>query len=177
MSWGQQGLRLETRSGDGAFNDISRSETNPVIVIVKDSSDRPVPDAKVTFTLPFSGPGATFAGGSRELTVTSDPMGLAKLVGAKPNREEGRFNIKVTATTGDGRMGTMVVSQSNTTAVATKGKSNKTLIILSLVGGGATAAIFAAKGSGTKTTGGGGTTPAAVSTSLTVGVLTVGAPR
>ena len=176
LSWGQQGLRLEARAGDGAFNDISRSETNTVIVAVRDSSDRPVPGAKVKFTLPFAGPGAAFAGGGREVTTTSDPMGLAKMTGAKPNREEGRFNIKVSATTDDGRSGSLVVSQSNTSAVASKAKTSKTLLILSLIGGGATAAILAAKGGGAKTTGAGGTTPIPV-TSLSVGVLTVGAPR
>jgi hypothetical protein len=174
--WGQQGLRLEARSGDGAFNDVSRGESSPVSVAVRDSSDRPVPGAKVTFTMPFSGAGAAFQGGSREQTVTVDEMGIARMPSAKPNKEEGRFNIKVKAEAEGGRSGTLVVSQSNTSALTTKGKSSKTALILALVSGGASAAFFVARrGGGSSSTGGGGSTP--TSTSLTAGVITVGAPR
>ena len=173
--WGQQGLRLETRAGDGAFNDVGRNEISPVAVAIRDSSDRPVPGAKVTFTLPFSGAGAIFQGGSREQTVTADEMGMARMPSAKPNKEEGRFNIKVKAEAEGGRSGTLVVSQSNTSAMTSKSKPSRTLLILSLVSGGATAAIFAAKRGGSGSTGGGGTSPS--STSLTAGVITVGAPR
>jgi hypothetical protein len=176
MLLGQQGLRLEVLSGDGAFVDVNAREGTPVVVSVRDSSDRTVPNAKVTFTLPFSGPGGTFAGGGREMVVTSDSMGSARMPGIKPNREEGRFNIKVKAEIEGGRFGSVVVSQSNTSALVTKGKVNKGLLILALVGGGLGAAVVAVK------TGGGsspspGAPPVPTSTSLSAGVLTVGAPR
>ena len=173
--WGQQGLRLEARAGDGAFNDAGKNEVSPVTVAIRDSSDRPVPGAKVTFTLPFSGAGAAFPGGSREQTVIADEMGMARMPSAKPNKEEGRYNIKVKAEAEGGRSGNLVVSQSNTSAMTAKSKPGKTLLILSLLGSGATAAIFVAKRGGGSTTGGGGTSPS--STSLTAGVITVGAPR
>ena len=176
VCWGQQGLRLEANMGDGAFNDVGRNEIGAVVVVVRDSSDRPVAGAKVTFTLPFSGPGAIFTDGSRSMTTTSDQAGLAKMSAAKPNKEEGRFNIRVAASADGGRSGNLVVSQSNTTALAAKSKTSKTLLILSLVGGGATAAIFAAK-SGGKSTASPGVPGSPGSTSLSVGVLTVGAPR
>jgi hypothetical protein len=176
VSWGQQGLRLEATQGDGAFNDVGSREISNVEVVVKDSSDRPVSGAKVTFTLPFSGPGAVFPDGGRELTVTSDQIGVARMAGARSNRQEGRFNIKVTAAANDGRTGSLVVSQSNTSAISSKSRTNKGFLILGLVGGGATAALFALRGGGSSPS-----TPGApavpTSTSLSAGVLTVGAPR
>ncbi|MCC6591539.1 MAG: hypothetical protein IT168_32935 [Bryobacterales bacterium] len=172
----QDGLRVVIKTGDGAFNDVSRGEVGAVVVTVVDASDKPVEGATVTFTLPFSGPGAAFAGGGREFTATSDHAGIAKMAAAKPNKEEGRFNIKVKAVAPGGRTGTAVVAQSNTAAMARKGTSGKKVLILALVGGGASAALIAAKrGGGSSSTAGGPSVPG--TTSLSAGVLTVGAPR
>lgn len=173
-------LRLEALEGDGVFNDIRRGLSGgDVVVVVRDRSDRPIPGAKVTFTAPFSGPGLVFPNGARELVVTADDQGRARMTGAKPNKEEGRFNIKVTAISADRQTGTLVVGQSNTTAMAgnKKGGGGKAAAILSLVGGGAATGLLLALRSGGGSSGGGTTPTGPTSTSLSAGVLTVGAPR
>ena len=62
-----------------------------------------------------------------EGTTITDDKGIARCPTYKPNSEEGRFNIKVTAES-QGKMGTMVLSQSNTLAggaAVGAGKKNK----------------------------------------------------
>lgn len=169
-------LKLTVVEGEGAFNDIRRSVAQSPVVEVRDENNRLVAGAKVTFTLPYSGPGATFADGGRTYSTVTGQDGRAAAAAMKPNRLEGRYNVKVTAAT-EGREGSTVVSQSNTAAggtMAAGGGGKKKYILLGLLGGGAAVGVVAAtRGGGNGS--GGGTAPAA--TVLSPGPISVGGPR
>src|SRR5712664_1796400 len=94
------GLKIVVVQGEGAKNNVrTRSATQPVVE-VRDDSDKPVAGAEVVFQLPPAGPGGVFNGWMRNQTARTGPDGRAQTSGFTPNDEEGRFNIKATATSG-----------------------------------------------------------------------------
>jgi hypothetical protein len=165
-------LKISAVDGEGSFNDIQHKMSHPPIVRVVDESNNVVQGAEVSFTLPMVGPSAVFVAGGTKGTAITDDKGIARCPIYKPNSEEGRFNIKVTAES-KGKTGTLVVSQSNTLAGGTsvgQKKSGKLWLVL-LVGGAAAGGVFAA-------THHGGSSPATVPpTTLSTGGIAVGAPR
>lgn len=167
-------LKLTAVEGEGAFNSIRNGYAHPPAVRVVDESNNPASGAEVSFTFPVVGPGAILPGGGTTLSARSDETGVARCPGYKPNREEGRFKIKVTARF-QGKTGTVVVDQSNTraggVAVGEGKKSGKAYWILALVAGGAVGGVMAAKG------GFSSGSPSTPSTTLTSGAITVGGPR
>ncbi len=169
-------LKVIPVEGDGAFNDIAKGAALAPVVEVRDEYDRTVPNARVVFTLPASGPGGSFTDGRTELITMTDDRGRAAARGFRPNKVEGRFPIRVTASV-LGRRGTGVVWQANTLAGGSEeirpAKSKKKYIILGLLGGAAVGGIIAATHSGGS--GSGGT--AAPPTGLSPGTVTVGGPR
>jgi hypothetical protein len=171
-------LKVTVLKGDGSFNDIRRSAAQEPVVLVTDVDDKPVAGAKVVFAAPseFDGPGGSFADGRRTFSATTDTQGHSSATGFKPNKTEGRFNIKVMATY-QNMEGSAVLSQSNTLAggpAIGKHGGNKKLLIVLGIGGAAAAGVVAA-------THGGKSTPAqAVAppvTTLTVGAIAIGGPR
>jgi hypothetical protein len=167
-------LTITTLEGEGAKNDVrARTATAPVVE-VKDAAGKPVAGAEVVFQLPATGPGGSFNGWLKTQTVRSDEQGKAAVTGYSPNMEEGRFNIKVTATFGN-QSGTIVIAQANVsgtgTAASAKGKNKWWKYA---VAAGAVAALggaVAARGSDTATTA--ATTPV----TITPGAVGVGGPR
>ena len=172
------GLKIVAIEGEGAINNTRTKTAVAPVVEVKDDQDKPVTGAEVVFQLPAAGPGGVFNGWMRTQTVRTDAQGRAAATGFAPNEEEGRFNIKVIATSGT-KTATLVIGQSNsrtgggTTAAAKRGSSHKTLWIL--LGLGAAAAITG----GIVATHGDDNGSAASSTAVTVtpGAVTVGGPR
>jgi hypothetical protein len=184
LTWGQgprvTGLRIVTIQGEGAFNDVKRKTAMSPGVEVRDQLGRPVVGAEVLFTLPQMGPSATFTDGSSTYKTTTGSDGRAVAIDMRPNSQEGRFNIRVSATY-EGVSQQAVIPQSNTTASSKGpkgGGSGKTALILALVGGGAAAGLAVALGGGG---GGGGSTPTGPApvpaTTLSVGAVTIGGPR
>ncbi len=105
-------LKVTVIEGEGAKNNIrTRTATAPVVE-VKDASDKPVSGAEVIFQLPVVGPSGAFNGWLKSQTVRTDAQGRATVTGYAPNDEDGRFNIKVTATSGS-ETGTVIVAQAN----------------------------------------------------------------
>lgn len=173
------GLKIVVIEGEGATNNSrSRSGVAPVVEI-RDESDKPVPGAEVVFQLPLSGPGGFFNGWLKTQTVRSDKNGRAAATFFTPNDEEGRFNIKVTATAGT-RSASGVIAQSNVrgsggggSRTAAKSGKGGWWKIAAIAGVGALAGgIYA----GTRN---GGTEAAAPvkTVSISAGVITVGGPR
>lgn len=169
-------LKVIPVEGDGAFNDIDKGTALTPVVEVRDEYDRPVPNARVVFSLPSNGPGGSFTDGRSELIAMTDERGRAAARGFRPNKIEGRFPIRVTASV-LGRKGSATVWQSNTMAGGSepirRSSSKKKYIILGLLGGAAAGGIIAA------TQGGGGGSGAAAlpPTTLSPGSVTVGGPR
>lgn len=168
-------LKVVIIEGDGTFNDIERKKAQAPVVEVRDDYDRPVPDARVVFTLPTSGAGGTFADGRRDAIVTTDARGRATARGLTPNGTEGRFPIRITASV-NGRQGSAVIWQSNTLAggdIARGSGNRKKLLLLGLIGGAvAGTAVALAKRNGSSTPG----VPGGP-TSLSAGTITIGGPR
>jgi hypothetical protein len=166
--------------GEGATNQIrSRSGVAP-IVEVRDAEDKPVPGAEVYFQLPLAGPSGYFNGWLRNQTVKTDANGRAAARGFQPNDEEGRFNIKATATMGS-RTGSAVIAQSNVRTGGSSGStsrlsssgSKKWWIVAAVAGAGAlTGGIVAATRDGNGTA---AAAPRAIT--ISPGAVTVGGPR
>lgn len=174
------GLKIVVVEGEGATNQVrSRSGVAPVIE-VRDADDKPVPGAEVYFQLPLGGPGGYFNGWLRNQTVKTDKAGRAAATGFTPNDEEGRFNIKVTATAGT-RSASAVIAQSNVrgagTAPASAARasgSRKTMwTVLAIAGAAAVGGGIYAGTRGDSTT----AATAAKSINITAGAITVGGPR
>ncbi len=170
-------LKVVPVEGDGAFNDIAKGASLTPVVEVRDEYDRPVPNARVVFTLPASGPGGSFTDGRTELITMTDDRGRAAARGFRPNKAEGRFPIRVTASV-LGRRGTGTVWQSNTLAggseeIRPAKSKKKKYIILGLLGGAAVGGIVAAAHGGGSGSGAAGAPP----TGLSPGTVTVGGPR
>jgi hypothetical protein len=176
-------LNLVIVEGDGAINNIRQRTAREPIVQVEDENHKPVAGAVVVFLLPNQGAGGTFANGAHTLTVITDEQGRAVARGLRPNTGQGQFQIHVNASL-NGQTASATITQSNAAgaagagagAAAAGGISGKLIAVLIVVGAAAAAGgAYAATHSG----GAASTTPpaAAVSTSITAGAGTVGAPR
>lgn len=169
--WAQAGggLRIVPVAGEGAINNIEKRVVVEPIVEVQDEQGRPVEGARVEFRCPTSGPSATFFGASPSTTVETDETGRARAAGMSPNAEQGTFPIQITATH-EGRTATFAMTQTNAVAPdAPKGKRGIGWRLLAAIGAGVAAGVVAAtrgddNGQGTPTT-------------ISVGTVSVGAPR
>ena len=135
-----------------------------------------MPGAEVVFQLPAVGPSGAFNGWLKTQTVRADEQGRATVSGYTPNTEAGRFNIKVTATSGSST-GSAVIAQVNTdNGTAASGGSNRGWVKWVAILGGA------AVGGGVAlaATGDDNSSPAAAMKTpvgITAGAVTVGGPR
>ncbi|MBI3693685.1 MAG: hypothetical protein HY238_02435 [Acidobacteria bacterium] len=172
------GLKILVIDGEGAINNIQLGSGREPVVEVRDEADKPVAGAKVTFSLPERGPGGTFFGASRNLTIATNEQGRAVGTGFRPNITEGRFQIQVTAAQGD-KTATAVITQSNVLPTGGVNKVVKTpkkfgagKIVLLLAAAGIWIGIGATRGGGETTT-----TTTTPGTTITPGTVTVGTPR
>lgn len=170
-------MKIVVVQGEGALNNIRTRSAAPIVVEVRDSSDKPVSGAEVVFQLPPAGPGGVFNGWMRNQTARTSAEGRAETNGLAPNDEAGRFNIKVTATAGT-KSTSLIIAQTNTPNGAggngklAKSKSNVWKVVLIVGAAGLAGGIVAA-------TRGGSSTPATPPTPITVsaGPITIGGPR
>jgi len=173
-------LRIVIVEGEGAINNVRQRVAREMIVQVNDENDRPIAGALVTFALPNSGAGGSFANGARLLNVVTDQAGRSVVQGFTPNNVVGTFQVNVTASY-QGQTANAVISQTNaslasgaSTAAGTAGATgggggiSATMvgIIAAIAGGAAAAAVAIARGGKSK--------PAI--TIGTAGAPTVGAP-
>ncbi len=165
--------RIEVVEGDGAINNISLHHAKEPVVRVMDQNGIPIPNVAVTFVLPGTGAGGSFADGKNTLTVMTDASGLAVGRGLKPNNEPGQFQIRVT-TSLQGQVATANISQTNAGA-AKAGISSKTILILAVVGGAAAAGAAVALGKGKS--GSSTTTTGSSGVVITPGSPTIGGPK
>jgi hypothetical protein len=137
------GPKIEVLEGDGAINNIRLHRAKEPVVRVVDAEGRPLANVAVTFILPGTGPGATFADNLNSLTAMTDENGQAVGRNLRPNRLAGQFQIRVT-TSYQGMMTTANITQTN--AEPAKSGSSKTLLLVALIGGGAAAGVALALG-------------------------------
>jgi hypothetical protein len=170
-------MKIIVTEGDGAINNVSSGRAKEPVVFVKDSRNRPVVNAAVTFSVPAAGPGGVFGNGSPVFSTTTDAEGRAAGRGFRPNRIVGPFEIRVTASE-NGRRASASLRQTNA-APAGAESGRKRAVLLAVLGAAAVAIIVGVAG------GGGDSNPpgaaAAVmapprSAALTPGSPTIGAP-
>jgi hypothetical protein len=163
-------LKIEVLSGEGAFNSIKDKRAKDIEIRVSDQSDRPVVGATIVFQLPMLGASGTFTDGKTTFTTMTVNTGQASTVGLRPNSIEGRFNTVVTASY-ESLEARATVAQTNTLAGGQVGVSgsHKKYWILGIIGGAAAAGILVGTRSGSST-------PAPGST-VSIGAVSVGAPR
>lgn len=177
VSAAPQNLVINILSGEGALNDIRQRTAREPIVQVEDENHKPVAGAAVLFLLPDSGPGGTFADGSRAFHTVTGADGRASAHGLRPNNDAGSWNLVVQASFA-GATATATIHEQNvsgtasgssssvagTTVHATHILSTKGLLILlgSAAAAGTVAGILVTRGGN--------------STTITPGTPTVGAP-
>jgi len=148
------GLKIDVLEGEGAINNIQQRRSREPVVRVVNDEQMPVSGASVTFTLPDMGPGGTFTGDIRTLTVVTSDSGQAVGRGLTPNQAVGKYQIRVTASY-RGRMATAVINQTNAApgGALSSGPSKK-LLLIALIGGAAAGgvALAATRGGGSNST-------------------------
>ena len=142
----EAGIKIIVQEGQGAINNIPQRRAKEPVVQVQHEDGEPVVGATVTFLLPDSGPGGTFADGARMLNIQTDAKGQAVGRGLKPNATSGRFLIRVNVSY-HGQTASTTIAQINAIpAGATKGGSGKKFLIIALIGGAAAGGLAAALG-------------------------------
>ncbi len=139
-------IKIIVQEGQGAINNIPQRRAKEPVVQVQHEDGEPVVGATVTFLLPDTGPGGTFADGARMLNIQTDEKGLATGRGLKPNATAGRFLIRVNASYHGQTANTTVAQINAIPAGATSGGSGKKFLIIALIGGAAAGGLAAALG-------------------------------
>ncbi|MEZ5351805.1 MAG: hypothetical protein R2762_04155 [Bryobacteraceae bacterium] len=169
-------LKIAVVEGEGAKNNVrTRTATAPVVE-VKDEADKPVAGAEVVFQLPMVGPSGVFNGWLNTQTVRTDEQGRASATGFTPNSEPGRFNIKVTATSGT-QKGTAVIAQSNVESATGSSVSAKKSGLWKWVALAGTAAALGGIAAAVRGDNGTSTSTASTPVSISPGAVTVAVPR
>ncbi len=143
------GLQIHVTEGDGSTYSIGSRATRGIAIQITDDAGKPVDGATVTFRLPDAGPGGTFSNGSKTEILTTRADGRASVWGMKWNRQAGTFDVRITATKGEARAGTVssqhLTEAAGPSASGGKGGSNHKWLWIALVAGaaGAGAAVAA----------------------------------
>jgi hypothetical protein len=169
-------IKIVIQEGQGAINNIQQHRAKEPVVQVTHEDGEPVRQASVTFQLPVTGPGGTFADGNKMLTVQADEKGLAVGRGLRPNQIAGRFQIRVTASF-QGATASAVISEINAQPAATGGGGSKKFLIIALIGGAAAGGLAAALGGKSNSSSSVGTVSAPPPTVLVPGTPTIQPPH
>jgi hypothetical protein len=171
----QSTIAVRVVQGDNAINSIRLRRGHDPVVQVLDPSGEPLGNATVSFLLPASGPSATFGESAQSLTVQTDNRGMAAGRGLVPNRLEGQFRIRATASW-RGESASVNITQTNAEAAATSSRSKWIAIAAAIGGAAAGAVVLASRGGATPAAGGstgGGSSPG----TIVPGSPTFGPPR
>jgi hypothetical protein len=101
-------LEIRVVEGDEETYALGSRATRGVTIRVSDENGRPVNGATVSFTLPSSGPSGVFASGAKTEATMTQADGTVAVWGMQWNRTAGRFEMRVTASKGQARAGTVV---------------------------------------------------------------------
>ena len=103
-------------AGGDQSTQISTTFAAPLVAEVTDSNNQPGANVVVTFTLPSSGPSATFVGGSTSYTGTTDASGLVTTTALTANAVTGSYAV---VATGDGITNSAAFNLTNSAAPVT----------------------------------------------------------
>lgn len=175
MAQSQPAIAVRVIQGDNAINSIRMRRGHDPVVQVLDPTGEPLANATVSFLLPASGPSAAFGDSGLSLTVQTDQRGTAIGRGLIPNRLEGQFRIRATASW-RGESASVTLTQTNAEAQETSSRS-KWIAIAAAVGGAAVGGIVLASRGGSDPTPGGSTGGNGSSGTIVPGTPSVGPPR
>jgi hypothetical protein len=174
-------VQLRVVDGEGAVYAVGSRATRGLTVLVTDETGKPVEGASVSFRLPDSGPGGTFAGGLRSQVVTTQADGRASIWGMQWNKTPGPFEIRITAVKDQARAGLLSAQTLSDSAAAVAGGTGtfqashhsrtKWILIGAAVLGAAGAGIVAGKMEASKTS-----VAPVVQTTIAMPVITIGHP-
>jgi hypothetical protein len=171
-----QSLTVKVVQGDNAINSIRHRRGHDPVVQVIDPSGEPLGNATVSFLLPATGPSATFGDSGLSLTVQTDARGMATGKGLTPNRIEGQFRIRATASW-RGEAASATITQTNAEAPGTSNRS-KWIALAAVIGGAAVGGIvLASRGGGNEPGGSTGGSTGSSSGTIVPGTPTFGPPR
>ncbi len=105
-------LNVVVVEGQGAINNIKRRTSRETVVQVEDENHKPVAGAAVAFLLPADGPGGTFTGGAKSVSVMTNESGRATMPHLLINSNPGSFTIGVYASR-SGMAGSSTISQAS----------------------------------------------------------------
>jgi len=137
-------LQIRIQEGDGATYPIGSRATRGITIAVMDEAGKPVAGVTVGFSLPSTGPGGTFADGMKTEVLMTRADGRASVWGMKWNRQAGSFEVRITATKGQARAGTVCtqrLAEATGPSVAQGGSSHKWLWIALAAAGAAGAGV------------------------------------
>ena len=170
----QSSISVRVVQGDNAINSIRMRRGHDPVVQVIDPNGEPLGSATVSFLLPSTGASATFGDSGLSLTVQTDNRGMAVGRGLVPNRIEGQFRIRATASwRGDSASATL--TQTNAEA-PTASSRKKWVAIAAAIGGAAVGGIVVATRGGSDPSGGSSGGQGATGT-IVPGSPTFGPPR
>lgn len=145
-------LQLRVVEGEGLVYATGSRATRGISVQVTNETGQPVEGATVSFRLPESGAGGTFASGAKTEIVQTRTDGIAVIWGMQWNRTAGPVAIRVTAVKGNARAGAITqvtLSDSLPAAAAMRdvgGRGGRKWWMVAAVIGGAAAAGLAFSG-------------------------------
>lgn len=172
----QTGITIRVVEGEGALNSIRMRRGHDPVVQVLDATGEPVHNATVSFLLPATGPSGAFGDSGLSLTAQTDDHGFARGSGLVPNRLEGPFQIRVTASM-HGESKTITIAQTNAEPVVTSSHS-KWIILAAVIGGAAAGgAVLATRGGGSSSPAGGTTGGTTGNGTIVPGAPSFGPPR
>ncbi len=162
---GPIGIQIRVLEGEGETYAVGSRAEHGIKVQVTDEAGKAVTAASVNFLLPQEGPSGTFEAGGRSSLVTTDAEGNAAIWGMQWNSTPGNFDIRVVASKGQVRAGTIVRQclsaemELRQQPIASGGEGTfkashhhtKTWLILGIVAGGAAGGAMYAR-SAAKTT-------------------------
>ena len=139
------GLNLAVVAGEGGSGKVLLRSTSDTIVQVEDGNHKPVAWATVVFLLPATGPGGTFATGSKTAIVVTGSDGRAVMPAIDRNSMPGKYQIRVHASH-EAREADVAITQ---TSVAAPAKSAGIIVcVVAAVAAGAGAAVVTSHGKG-----------------------------
>lgn len=139
-------LNVTVVEGDGAINNIKRRTSRETIVRVEDENHKPVAGAAVAFLLPADGPGGTFTGGTKSISVMTDSAGRAVMPHLLINSNPGSFTIGVYVSKGGGAVSATIAQSSVVGAAAAISTAGLIGIIAGVEAAGGVAVAVVSKG-------------------------------
>ncbi|MCX6623559.1 MAG: hypothetical protein NTY38_21340 [Acidobacteria bacterium] len=100
-------LQIRVVEGEGELHPCGGRAPRGLVVQITDETGKPVENATVSFRLPDEGPSGTFASGLRSEVVSTTPDGRATVWGMMWNRTPGRVDVRITASRGQARAGSL----------------------------------------------------------------------